>query len=69
MNLFYGIGRGVGWAWPRTATFLDTSVILSVVNLCTLVWFARLLVRQVGSVSVREVAAQRSQELEAVSSQ
>jgi hypothetical protein len=69
MNLFYGVGRGVGWAWPRTATFLDTSMILSVVNLCTLVWFARLLVRQVGSVSVREVAAQRSQELEAVSSQ
>ncbi len=45
MNLFYGLGRGVGWALPRTATFLDTSVVLSFVNLGLLVWFARLVRR------------------------
>lgn len=45
MNLFYGLGRGVGWALPRTATFLDASVILSFVNLAALVWFAGLLAR------------------------
>jgi hypothetical protein len=43
MNLFYGLGRGVGWAIPRTATLIDASVWLSIANVCALVWFALLI--------------------------
>jgi hypothetical protein len=46
MNLFYGLGRGVGWALPRTMTLVDGSVLLSFVNVGALVWFARLLARE-----------------------
>jgi hypothetical protein len=45
MNLFYGLGRGVGWALPRMITGIDASVLLSFVNLAALAWFARLIVQ------------------------
>lgn len=45
MNLFYGLGRGVGWAIPRTLTIVDTSVLLSLLHVATLVRFVRLLAR------------------------
>lgn len=49
MNVFYGLGRGVGWALPRTATIVDTSVLLSFANLAALVWFGRLIARSTAS--------------------
>jgi hypothetical protein len=45
MNVFYGLGRGVGWALPRMATFIDVSVVLSFVNLGALAWFATWMAR------------------------
>ena len=45
MDLFYGLGRGVGWALPRTSTLIDTSVLLSLLNVGTLIWLARWLHR------------------------
>jgi hypothetical protein len=46
MNLFYGISRGWGWAVPRMLTPVDLSVVLSVVNVATLIWHGRLLARE-----------------------
>lgn len=40
LNLFYGIGRGMGFAIPRTITGIDITVLLSVVNVIVLLWFA-----------------------------
>ncbi|HSC29182.1 MAG TPA: hypothetical protein VLD67_18035 [Vicinamibacterales bacterium] len=47
INLLYGIGWGMGWAVPRMITGVDLSVLLSFVNVGTLVWFARVLGRAV----------------------
>jgi Gpi18-like mannosyltransferase len=49
MNLFYGLGHKVGWALPRTLTPIDASVLLSMVNIAALVWFARWLGRHANS--------------------
>ncbi len=43
---FYGIGRGQGWAVPRTITVIDATVVLSVINILVLIWHARLLARE-----------------------
>ena len=41
LNLFYGLGNGIGLAVPRTLTILDATVWLSLANIALLVWFAR----------------------------
>jgi hypothetical protein len=46
MNLFYGIGRGVGWAVPRGITLIDATVVLSAINILALIWHARLIRRE-----------------------
>lgn len=46
MNLFYGIGAGIGWAVPRTITPIDASVLLAVANLALLLWHGRVLARE-----------------------
>lgn len=46
MNLFYGLGLGIGWAIPRMITPVDLSVILSAVNTAALVWHGRILSRE-----------------------
>ena len=46
LNLFYGISRTWGWAVPRTATVIDATVILAVVNLLVFAWLARTLLRE-----------------------
>lgn len=43
MNLFYGLGNGVGWAIPRTLTPIDLSVLLSFASLGVFFWHARVL--------------------------
>jgi hypothetical protein len=43
MNLFYGVGRGAGWAVPRGLTVIDATVALSVLNIAALIWHAVLL--------------------------
>jgi hypothetical protein len=40
LNLFYGISRGYGWAFPRGVTRIDASVLLSAANVIALMWFA-----------------------------
>jgi len=46
MNLFYGIGLGLGWSLPRGLLLVDLSVWLSIANLCALGWHARILRRE-----------------------
>jgi hypothetical protein len=46
MNLFYGIGMGLGWSPPRGLLLVDLSVLLSVANIAALVWHGRVLVRE-----------------------
>jgi len=46
MNLFYGLGRGAGWAVPRGITLIDATVALSVINILALIWHARLIVAE-----------------------
>ena len=46
MNVFYGLGYGVGWAIPRRITGIDLSVLLSVANIAALAWHARILTRE-----------------------
>ena len=46
MNLFYGIGMGRGWSVPRLLLGIDSTVLLSVVNLAALVWHGRLVVKE-----------------------
>ena len=48
MNLFYGIGMGLGWSVPRGILLVDLSVWLSVANIAALVWHGRVLVREAG---------------------
>jgi hypothetical protein len=40
MNLFYGLGRGIGWAVPRGLTLIDATVTLSCLNILALAWHA-----------------------------
>ena len=40
LNLFYGLGRGVGFAIPRAITGIDASVIVAVLNCTALCWHA-----------------------------
>ena len=40
MNVFYGLGVGVGWAVPRTIGRLDVMNLLAVANVATFVWHA-----------------------------
>jgi hypothetical protein len=46
MNVFYGIGMGLGWSLPRGLLLVDFSVLLSLANLAALVWHGRVLVRE-----------------------
>ena len=46
MNVFYGLGYGVGWAIPRRLTIIDLSVLLSLANVAVLVWHGRILARE-----------------------
>ena len=50
MNLFYGLGMGVGWSVPRGLLLIDLSVLLSIVNIAALVWHGRVLVREAADV-------------------
>ena len=45
LNLFYGLGIGVGWAVPRLMLGVDLSVLLSLANVAALVWHARVVTR------------------------
>ena len=45
MNLFYGIGLGWGWSLPRLLLWVEASVLLSIANIATLVWHARMVAR------------------------
>jgi hypothetical protein len=49
MNLFYGIGLGLGWSVPRGVLLIDLSVLLSCANIAALVWHARILAREAAS--------------------
>jgi Gpi18-like mannosyltransferase len=43
MNLFYGLGLGLGWSIPRGLLLIDLTVWLSVANVLALLWHARVL--------------------------
>jgi dolichyl-phosphate-mannose-protein mannosyltransferase len=47
MNLFYGIGVGLGWSPPRGMLLIDLSVLLSIANVLALIWHGRILAREV----------------------
>jgi hypothetical protein len=49
MNLFYGIGLGLGWSLPRSWLLVDLTVWLSAANVCALAWHARTLTREVAA--------------------
>ena len=49
LNLFYGFGEGLGFALPRSATYIDATVLLAVANISAFAWHARLFVEQCGS--------------------
>ena len=51
MNLFYGIGLGLGWSPPRGLLLVDLSVLLSIANIAALVWHGRVIVREAGDAS------------------
>ncbi len=46
MNLFYGIGYGLGWSVPRGVLLVDLSVLLAFANMAALAWHGRVLVRE-----------------------
>ena len=46
MNLFYGIGYGLGWSIPRGILLVDLTVWLSLANVAALAWHARVLTRE-----------------------
>ena len=46
MNLFYGIGLGLGWSVPRGVLLVDLSVLLSIANIAVLIWHGRVLARE-----------------------
>jgi len=53
MNLFYGVGYGLGWAVPRGLLLVDLSVLLSAANVAALVWHGRVLAREAAGPGVR----------------
>ncbi len=53
MNLFYGIGLGLGWSPPRGLLLVDLSVLLSMANIAALVWHGRVLVRAAADESLQ----------------
>ena len=46
LNLFYGLGDGIGFALPRALTVIDATVWLAVANCFWLSWHARVLRRE-----------------------
>jgi hypothetical protein len=46
INLFYGLGAGVGWDVPRSLTPIDLSVLLSFANVGVMFWHARTLAHE-----------------------
>jgi hypothetical protein len=61
MNLFYGIGLGLGWSPPRGLLLVDLSVLLSIANIAALVWHGRVLVREAASPQLNDdSSAERS---------
>jgi hypothetical protein len=46
MNLFYGIGVGLGWSLPRGLLLVDLTVWLSIANVGALAWHASILRRE-----------------------
>ncbi|HEX4567469.1 MAG TPA: hypothetical protein VH138_12605, partial [Vicinamibacterales bacterium] len=40
VNVFYGLGVGVGWALPRTIGAVDVMVVLAVANVAAFAWHA-----------------------------
>jgi hypothetical protein len=48
MNLFYGIGYGLGWSIPRGILLVDLTVLLSLANIAALIWHGRVLASEVG---------------------
>src|SRR5262249_39305366 len=46
LNLFYGFGEGIGYAFPRSATVIDATILLAVVNCAGLLWHAALFARE-----------------------
>lgn len=59
MNLFYGIGYGLGWSIPRGILLVDLTVWLSVANVAALVWHARTLTRE--AAATERARAQKEQ--------
>lgn len=45
LNLFYGIGQDLGYAFPRGMTVIDATVVLAVVNCVAFAWHASVLHR------------------------
>ena len=43
LNLFYGLGDGIGYALPRAITVIDLTVVLALVNCSLLLWHAAVL--------------------------
>lgn len=57
LNFFYGFDGDGTLALPRAATFIDATVLLSVANVCALVWHARLVAGRCSpAVTVRDAA-------------
>ena len=57
INLFYGIGMGLGWSIPRGVLLVDLSVLLSLANIAALVWHGRVLAREAAQMSGDSSAA------------
>jgi hypothetical protein len=53
LNLFYGLGDGIGYALPRGMTIVDLTVILAIVNCFLLSWHAAVLKSQCSTAAAR----------------
>jgi hypothetical protein len=53
LNLFYGLGDGIGYALPRGLTIVDATVILALVNCFLLSWHAVVLNRECSTATAR----------------
>jgi hypothetical protein len=53
LNLFYGLGDGIGFALPRTITVIDATVWLALANCFWLLWHARVLARECSTAAAR----------------
>lgn len=45
LNLFYGLGEGVGYALPRTATAIDATVVVAMLSMGVFAWHVRIVAR------------------------